>query len=94
MNLQIFIRVKGLVQGVFFRAHTKRLADKLGLTGRVKNEDDGSVVIVAEGPEEKLRELLSWCKKGPPGAKVEEVESKWAEATGEWKEFEIWYGKF
>jgi len=52
------------------------------------------VVIVAEGPEEKLRELLSWCKKGPPGAKVEEVESKWAEATGEWKEFEIWYGKF
>jgi acylphosphatase len=86
---RISITVRGIVQGVFFRAHTKQVADALNLTGWVRNEYDGSVTIVAEGPEEKLKELLSWCKKGPSGARVEIVEEQWEDARGEWEEFEI-----
>lgn len=67
------IIVTGLVQGVFFRAQTKEKADDLGLTGWVRNTDDGSVEIHAEGPEEKLDELEEWCWKGPPKSKVTAV---------------------
>ncbi|MBI5156099.1 acylphosphatase [Candidatus Peregrinibacteria bacterium] len=65
--------ITGTVQGVFFRAEMKKLADQLGLTGWVKNCDDGSVEVHAEGPAEKLKELEIWCRKGPPAAVVENV---------------------
>lgn len=65
--------VTGLVQGVFFRAQTKKKSDELGLAGFVKNRDDGSVEIFAEGHEEKLKALEEWCWKGPPKAKITNV---------------------
>jgi acylphosphatase len=68
------IRVKGKVQGVFYRATTKTVADGLGVNGWVKNELDGTVLIEAEGTKDKLIDLLSWCKKGPKFAEVESVE--------------------
>lgn len=92
-NRRIVIKVRGRVQGVFFRAHTKQFAESLGLTGWVQNEDDGGVMIIAEGPEEKLRELFLWCKKGPPGAKVESIEEYLDNATGEYQGFVIRYGE-
>lgn len=88
---RIVIKVHGKVQGVFFRAHAKETADALGLAGWVRNEHDGSVTIVAEGRQEKLKELLQWCKKGPPGAAIDRIKEKWEKATGEYEKFEILY---
>ncbi len=67
------IRVIGKVQGVFFRASTKEVAVDLGITGWVRNEDDGSVKIQAEGTDEQLSEFLKYCKSGPKNSLVEEV---------------------
>lgn len=67
------IIVTGTVQGVFFRAYTKENAKRLHLTGWVRNNKDGSVEIHAEGTENALKELESWCHRGPPGAQVEQV---------------------
>jgi acylphosphatase len=84
---RIEIRVFGFVQGVGFRAYTRRRALELNLKGFARNERDGSVYIVAEGEEENLIRLLEAVKKGP--GRVESVEYKITEATGEFKEFDI-----
>lgn len=88
---QVHILVSGRVQGVFFRSRTQEEAQKLGLVGWVRNTSDGRVEIVAEGKKEKLEELISWCKKGPLFAKVEDVEVEWQEPTGEFQSFEVVY---
>lgn len=81
--------VRGRVQRVFFRGFTERRADALGLTGWVRNLADGGVEIVAEGPREKLRELVEAVGRGPAAARVERVETDWLEATGEFPGFRI-----
>jgi len=68
------IRVTGKVQGVFYRASTADEANRLGLRGFVRNEPDGSVYLEAEGDEQKLNELVNWCKRGPSRAVVSAVE--------------------
>ncbi len=67
------IRVEGKVQGVWFRANTKRVAEELGVKGYVMNKPDGSVFIEAEAEEEVLEEFLAWVKQGPPAAEVQNV---------------------
>lgn len=69
----INIKVSGKVQGVFFRASTKAVADQMGIKGLVKNEKDGSVYIEAEGDEISLSMFLEWCNDGPDKAIVENV---------------------
>jgi acylphosphatase len=68
------IVVTGTVQGVGFRMHTRRQAQSLRITGWVKNQPDGSVLISAEGEEHDLELFLQWCHKGPDNARVQEVE--------------------
>lgn len=85
------IRVKGLVQGVFFRYNTRERARKLGLTGWVRNVPDGSVECVIEGDREKVEDLIKWCHHGPPGAHVEAVEVNWEDYRGEFADFSIRY---
>ena len=70
----IKIKVTGKVQGVYFRASTKKKAESLGLCGWCRNEADGSVCIEAEGSAEALAELVHWCHEGPELANVEKVE--------------------
>jgi acylphosphatase len=65
--------IKGKVQGVFFRASAKELAEALGIKGWVKNTEDGDVEIVCQGTEDQLAEFINWCKQGPSRAKVENV---------------------
>ncbi len=72
--MHLAIRVTGKVQGVFYRASTRDKARSLGLCGFVKNENDGSVYIEAEGDKEKLDQFVNWCKQGPPNARVDKVE--------------------
>ncbi|MEM1927531.1 MAG: acylphosphatase [Acidilobaceae archaeon] len=82
--------VRGLVQGVFFRAHVKKLADSLGVKGWVRNLPDGETVeLVAEGERDSVEKLVCWCLRGPPLARVLEVSVKFAEPTGEFKDFKI-----
>lgn len=66
------INVKGIVQGVSFRHYTKKKADDLGISGYVRNLDDGSVEIVAKG--DRLEEFLEWCRTGPKSARVDDIE--------------------
>jgi len=88
MSRSVSIRVTGKVQGVFFRATAQSKAQQLGLTGFVRNERDGSVYLEAEGPEEKVRELIAWCKAGPPQSTVDHVEVEELAGKG-FKGFEI-----
>ncbi len=72
--------VRGLVQGVCYRASTEKKAKELDLRGTVRNCPDGSVEIYAAGTEENIAKLLEWCHEGPPYADVTEVKSKRIEA--------------
>jgi len=88
---RVNIMIHGSVQGVFFRAKAKRIAEGLGLKGYAKNMPEGTVEIVAEGPEDKLKELISFCKKGPEAAEVSKVDVEFSEASNEFKGFEVRY---
>ena len=68
------IAVSGKVQGVFFRASAKEMADSLGVKGFVRNQDDGSVYIEVEGESSDLDRYVSWCRRGPPRAVVSNFE--------------------
>ena len=81
--------VTGIVQGVGFRYHTRDEAVRLGLRGLVRNLDDGGVEVVAEGPEEALRQLVTWLGHGPRGARVDRVDTGWEAATGQYHDFRI-----
>ncbi len=88
---RVHVWISGLVQGVFFRYHTRKLAKKLGVRGWVRNLPDGRVEAVMEGEEEALKKMLEFCREGPPGAEVERVEIKWERPKGEFDDFEIQY---
>jgi acylphosphatase len=66
-------RISGRVQGVFFRASTRRKAMQLGLSGYAVNEPDGTVSVVARGEPRSLDALSDWLERGPPAARVEQV---------------------
>jgi len=66
--------VQGQVQGVFFRAETSSRARSLGLAGWVRNNPNGSVEAVFEGPEERVESMVRWCARGPSDALVTDVQ--------------------
>ena len=86
---RLHLRIRGRVQGVFFRASAVEQARDLGLTGWIRNRHDGSIELVAEGTGDTLAVLRSWCAHGPAGANVREVEELKAAATGEFVEFRV-----
>jgi len=71
------------VQGVFFRAEARARAESLGVAGWIRNADDGSVEAVFEGEDEQVSSLVEWCRHGPAGAGVDEVEVVQEEPAGE-----------
>ena len=76
------IKVSGKVQGVFYRASTKQMADLLGIKGFVRNEPDETVYIEAEGDEEVLVKFIQWCHHGPERAQVTYVSVNEHEPVG------------
>ncbi len=70
----VSIHVTGKVQGVWFRASTKAVADSLQLTGFVSNAKDGSVYIEASGNSVAIERFIEWCRHGPELARVESLE--------------------
>lgn len=83
------LRLRGVVQGVGFRYFTYRRAVELQLKGLVKNEDDGSVFVVAEGDRSAIEALIDYLKVGPSSASVSDVGVKWIPFTGQFDSFEI-----
>ena len=69
----INLLIKGNVQGVFYRATAKQIANELGVTGWIKNTNEGSVEVTVSGNEQQLEKFVNWCKKGPDKAAVKEV---------------------
>lgn len=68
------IRVRGLVQGVSFRASLARVASEHGVKGWVKNTPDGSVEAHVEGDKEAVLQVLGWARRGPPRARVDRID--------------------
>ncbi len=89
MKARLHAIVSGRVQGVFFRDNTRDEANKLGLTGWIRNLNDGRVEVVAEGEKEKLEQLLSYLHRGPLIAKVTSVQANWRDFKGEFTDFEV-----
>jgi acylphosphatase len=81
--------VVGRVQGVFFRDSTQAEATRLGLAGQVRNLPDGSVEVITEGERRAVEELLQWCHRGPPEARVAGVEVRWSAHRAEFQAFRI-----
>lgn len=91
MKARAHVHVHGWVQGVFFRYHTKEVADEHGVKGWVRNLPDGRVEAVLEGDREQVEKVLEFCRRGPPGAEVDDVEVKWENYSGEFSKFEVKY---
>jgi acylphosphatase len=84
---RVRVWIAGRVQGVWYRSNARTKAIELGLKGWVKNLWDGRVEAVFEGETQAIKEIIEWCKKGPPLAKVRQIEVKWEEPTGEFVDF-------
>lgn len=83
------VRVSGRVQGVFFRDSTREKAESLNLAGWAENLPDGSVEAVFEGSSDNVREMVEWCRSGPPHARVEKVEASYEPPEGGISGFEV-----
>ena len=69
----IHLIIKGDVQGVFYRATAKKVAEKIGIAGWIKNRKDDDVEAMATGTQPQLEQFISWCRRGPEKADVEDV---------------------
>lgn len=81
--------ISGVVQGVGYRYHTRRQGQLLGLSGWVRNLDDGRVEAVVQGPREKVEELIKWCYRGPSEARVSDIAVTYEPTGDELDEFGI-----
>lgn len=88
-TLRLTARITGVVQGVGFRYWTARKADELMLKGTVRNDHDGSVLLVAEGEPSEVSQLTSWLHSTQAPGRVDNVDFEISEATGEFDDFRI-----
>ncbi|MFZ0965008.1 MAG: acylphosphatase [Candidatus Bathyarchaeia archaeon] len=92
MMVRAHVIISGMVQGVFFRSETRDETKKLHVKGWVRNLPDGRVEAVFEGEEENVKKLIEFCRRGPPGARVTDIDIIWENYTGEFRNFEVRYG--
>jgi len=86
--VRVHVIISGDVQGIGYRFHTRIKARNLGLKGFVRNLESGDVEAVFEGEENKVKEMIEWCKKGPTFAKVDDVKVEFEDYTGNFESFE------
>ena len=86
---KIRMNIFGRVQGVNFRRMVKRFCDRRGLGGFVKNNDDGSVEVVAYGSKFELEELVAWVKSSPGMSRVEKVIAEREKCDEKLESFEV-----
>ncbi|MET1064971.1 MAG: acylphosphatase [Arthrobacter sp.] len=89
--VRLTARVDGMVQAVGFRYWTVRKAEELGLTGTVRNNDDGTVGIAAEGPQPVVLEFRRWLRSPEAPGRVENVDESMSPATGAFSDFQVVY---
>jgi acylphosphatase len=89
MKKRYHVWISGRVQGVFFRANTRKQARSLGLTGWVRNLPDGDVEALLDGEKAAAERMLEWCRVGTPPARVDHLEILEEAATEEYTDFEI-----
>jgi len=90
-NARAHVFVNGQVQGVFFRQSTREKAQISHVTGWVRNLPDGRVEAVFEGEEGDVKELVDFCRKGPMGAVITNVDVAFERFTGEFRNFKVTY---
>ncbi len=88
MVKEILATVHGDVQGVFFRDFAKNKAQKLAIVGYAKNMPEGTVEVIGQGEEEKLKEFLNAISAGPEEAQVESIDVMWGKPTEDFKTFD------
>ncbi|MDY7035695.1 MAG: acylphosphatase [Thermodesulfobacteriota bacterium] len=88
-HIRVRLIIEGRVQGVWFRDSTRRKARGIEVYGWVKNRHDGSVEVLAEGPEDRVKKLVNWCHQGPPAARVSRVKQYSEECQGDFNSFDI-----
>jgi len=88
---RVHVLISGKVQGVFFRANTRRKAMDLNIKGWIKNLSDERVEAVFEGEDSAVKQMIGFCRKGPFGANITKIELKEEKYTGEFTSFEITY---
>jgi acylphosphatase len=88
-NVRANLTITGLVQGVAYRMNAQDEGIRLGLVGKVRNRHDGSVEALVEGPREAVEDFIRWCRRGPPAARVADVQVEWLEPSGEFRDFRI-----
>ena len=88
---RIHLIVHGFVQGVFFRTNAVKKAQDSDLRGYAKNLSDGTVEVVAEGPQDKLEELIEFCKNSPGASEVSKVDVKFEKPKNEFSSFGVKY---
>ncbi len=81
----------GRVQGVFFRAETAEVANRLGIVGWVRNLADGRVEALFEGEKEDVEKAVDFCRRGPLGAHVDDLDVRWENCRAEFQDFSIKY---
>jgi acylphosphatase len=74
MKLTKHLKISGKVQGVYFRESMLQEAKRLGVTGWVRNLNDGCVEALVQGEEDLVLEIIKWAHTGPPSARVDHVE--------------------
>lgn len=89
MQKRLTIKIFGRVQGVGFRYGAKRQAEKLKLTGFVRNEAGGAVYLEAEGEPDVLEKLLTWCKSGPWLARVDKINFNYSDNLKGFTRFDV-----
>ena len=89
MRSRLHLIISGCVQGVSFRAWVVRQAENLKLVGWVKNRDDGSVEILAEGVKNNLLKFIVLCRRGSPAAVVDGIALHWGKTKIAFTGFEI-----
>ena len=84
----LHLLIQGRVQGVWFRESMRREAERLGVTGWVRNTPDGAVEAVVQGPDEAVDALIEWARSGPPMARVDGIKIEASERHDPLSEFE------
>jgi acylphosphatase len=88
-SVGVQLTIRGIVQGVGYRFYCCHKAKSLGLTGRVKNNPDGTVSVTAEGDRSLLEQLIKELRIGPPSSSVDGIDVTWTTYSGRFREFDL-----
>jgi acylphosphatase len=89
MKVRAHVFVSGRVQGVFFRVKTRNEAEKRTVTGWIRNTSRNRVEAIFEGEKANVEQLINFCRRGPPNARVTGIDFQWETYTGEFEAFKI-----